>query len=586
MALLDRANPYALSGRNKDYSMRFGLGAVRVCLLATALTALASASYAQVLPGAAEGSRVRPEDRIPALQKPRSVIPLETGERMAPPVSAPEGAENIRFVLKQVEIDGNTVLDDAALHATYAKDLGKEISLKTVYQIAGKITRQYREEGYLLSYAYVPDQEVAEGTVRIAVAEGYIGKVNVEGEDKNARITRQYIDRLTAERPLSERTLESTLLRLNDLPGTGYRAVLLRDPDAAPGQATLSLVPSAEKARASVGFDNFGSRYLGPNEVSATYSDSLFPLQQTTLVALTSMPTDELNYGSIAHSIVVAPDVTVEGSASLTESQPGYTLKSLEIESTTKSFGLGVNYQLIRQRNENLLLKARLEFTDVESDLLNLVPLTRDTIRVARVGASFDNSDAWDGSNVINFTLSQGIDGFGSSQEGDLNLSRAEAKPDFTKAELSISRLQSLAENWSVLAQASGQWANEPLYASEEFGVGGQNYGRAYDTSEIVGDRGASGMIELRYTGWRTIQPVNFEPFIYYDIGFVTNQDSAGQATRESLSSAGGGMRFATIWGQTGMAGLAFPLTREISAPIWGQNNDAPRVMFQLSHNF
>lgn len=566
--------------------MRLRRPSVRASLLAATLLALTVPAHAQVLPGAAEGSRVRPEERLPSLQKQYAVVPIEASERMAPPVSAPEGAEAIRFVLKEVRIEGNTAFNGEALAPIYAKDLGKEVSLKTVYQIAGKITRHYREEGYLLSYAYVPDQEVDAGVVRIAVAEGYIGHVTIEGEDKNSRITRRYIDRLTAERPLHERTLESILLRLNDLPGTGYRAVLLRDADAAPGQATLSLVPSAEKARASLSFDNFGSRYLGPNELSATYSDSLFPLQQTTLVALTSMPTDELNYGSISHSIVVAPDLTVEGSAGYTASNPGYTLETLDIESATKSFGLGANYQLIRQRNENLLLKARLDFSDVESDLLGLVPLTRDTIRVGRVTASFDNSDAWDGANVINATFSQGIDGFGASQPGDINLSRAQARPDFTKAELSIARLQSLAEDWSVLAQASGQWSDEPLYASEEFGVGGQGYGKAYDTSEIVGDRGAAGMVELRYTGWRTLQPVNFEPFVFYDIGFVTNQDSSGQDKRSSLSSVGAGMRFATTWGQTGMAGVAFPLTRKISAPVWGQKENEPRIMFQLSHNF
>lgn len=559
--------------------------AVRACLLATTLLALAPAVYAQVLPGAAEGSRVKPDERILAPQTPRA-IPLISGERMAPPVTAPAGAENIRFVLKDVQIEGNTVFSDHELKKYYEESIGKEISLKKIYQIAAKITRHYREEGYLLSYAYIPDQEVAGGNVRIAVAEGFIGRVNVEGDDKNARITKQYIKRLTSERPLSERTLESTLLRLNDLPGTGYRAVLLRDPGAKPGQASLSLVPSAEKARASIGFDNFGSRYLGPNELTATYSDSLFPLQQTTLVALTSVPLDELNYGSIAHSIVVAPDLTVEGTASYTKSAPGYTLKILDIDSTAKTFGMGLNYQAIRQRNENLLFKLRAEFTDVESDLLGSTPLTRDTLRVARATALFDNSDGWNGSNVINFTLSQGIDGFGASQPGDLNLSRAEAEPDFTKAELSLSRLQALAENWSILAQASGQWADQPLYASEEFGVGGQNYGRAYDTSEIVGDQGVSGMVELRYTGWRTIQPVNFEPYVFYDIGIVTNEDLAGQPEHESLSSAGVGMRFATIWGQTGMAGLAFPLTREVSAPIYGQGKNSPRILLQLSHNF
>lgn len=565
--------------------MRLKRSAVRVSLLAAALLVLAPTSHAQVLPGAAEGSRVRPDERILAPQG-RRTVPVVSGERISPPVTAPEGAEKVRFILKDVQIDGNTVFSDEDLKPYYEDSLGKEISLKKVYQIAGKITRHYREEGYLLSYAYIPNQEVTSGSVRIAVAEGFIGSVNVEGADDNARITKHYIKRLTSERPLSERTLESTLLRLNDLPGTAYRAVLMRDPNAQPGQAILSLVPSAEKARASIGFDNFGSRYLGPNEVSATYADSLFPLQQTTLVALTSVPLDELNYGSIAHSIVVAPEVTVEGSASYTQSAPGYTLRILDIDSTAKTFGLGINYQAIRQRNENLVFKLKTEFTEVASDLLGSTPLTRDSIRVARATASFDNSDGWNGSNVINFTVSQGIDGFGASQAGDINLSRAEAEPDFTKAELSLSRLQSLAENWSFLVQAAGQWADQPLYASEEFGVGGQNYGKAYDTSEIVGDQGASGMIELRYTGWRTIQPMNFEPYVFYDIGIVTNEDSAGQVEHESLSSAGAGMRFATIWGQTGMAGLAFPLTRKVSAPIYGQGENSPRILLQLSHNF
>ncbi len=301
-----------------------------------------SAAYAQLVPGAADASRVRPDERLLA-KPPRSTVPIVNPDAGGPPVTAPAGAENVMLRLKHVELAGNTVFTEEELKPLYAKYIGQEVSLKRVYQIAARITRHYREAGYLLSYAYVPDQELADGTVKIAIAEGYIGEVRIDGEDKNARITRQYIERIKAERPINDKTLESILLRLNDLPSTSYRSVLLRDPGALPGQATLSLVPNAEKARSSVGFDNFGSRYLGPNKVSATYSDSLFPLQQTTLVALTSVPLDELNYGSIGHSIVVAPDMTLEGSASLTKSQPGFTLTPLDIESTAKSFGVFLN---------------------------------------------------------------------------------------------------------------------------------------------------------------------------------------------------------------------------------------------------
>lgn len=92
-------------------------------------------------------------------------------------------------------------------------------------------------------------------------------------------------------------------------------------------------------------------------------------------------------------------------------------------------------------------------------------------------------------------------------------------------------------------------------------------------------------MIELRYTGLRTLQPVNVEPYIYIDSGFVTNFD-AGQTGRESLTSAGGGLRFASIWGQSGMVGLAFPLSRPVAAPIYGQTASSPRILAQVAQSF
>lgn len=184
---------------------------------------------------------------------------------------------------------------------------------------------------------------------------------------------------------------------------------------------------------------------------------------------------------------------------------------------------------------------------------------------------------------MINATLTQGLGILGASSDGARNLSRAEAQSDFTKLELSASRLQTLDDDWSALVQASGQIASGPLYASEEFGYGGQIYGRAYDSSEVVGDGGAEAAIELRYTGFRTMQPINVEPFVFYDYGFVTNEDAA-QANFDSLSSAGGGVRFASIWGQAGMLAVAFPITRESNAPTYGL--DSARILFQVAHNF
>lgn len=539
--------------------------------------------HAQVVPGAADAGRIGTTPIMP-LPETRSTTPDITNTTPAQ-VAVPAGAEAITLTLTSVHIEGATVLPETQLADIYSPMLGKRITLAQVYGWAAEITERYRAAGYVLSYAYVPEQSIEGGHVTIAVAEVYLDHVAVEGDDPNHRITEQYIARLTAERPLTNRTLESTLLRLNDLPGRSYRAVLDRAPAAGANAMMLTLVPTKKQGNAKISFDNFSSRYIGPNEITGYYSNSLLPLQQTTLSGLTSMPTKELSFGSLQHSLVVAPDVTVEVSGSYTRSSPGYTLQPLEIDSRAYHGDIAVNYQAMRQRDENVLLRVSTSARKVASDVFNTTPLTRDEIRTVDAGLSYDRSDAWGGNNALNTVITKGIEWFGSSKKGDANLSRALADPNFTKVELSVQRQQTLTSSWSVLMQASGQWANAPLFASEEFGVGGQAYGRAYDASEIVGDKGASAMAELRYYGWRTMQPINVEPFFYYDIGFVTNKDS-GQPPRESLSSAGAGLRFATTAGQSGMIGLAVPLTRDAAAPIYGASATSPRLMLQFAHNF
>jgi hemolysin activation/secretion protein len=224
-----------------------------------------------------------------------------------------------------------------------------------------------------------------------------------------------------------------------------------------------------------------------------------------------------------------------------------------------------MHYQWIRQRQENLALKIMLDSRDVASDILNS-PLTRDHIRALRATATYDTSDDWLGYNMANMTISQGIDGFGASKESDLNLSRAGAAPSFTKMELTYQRQQGITKDWSLLAATSGQLASGTLYSSEQFGYGGQAFGRAYDASEITGDEGIDGSLELRYDGLGDWQPISLQPYGFYDIGTVWT-DGADQ----SGSSAGFGLRFATQWHLTGNLGLAFPLTRGVATPFMVQ---------------
>ena len=557
-------------------------------LIAAACALLVSvAAEAASVPGPADAGRVKPEERLPV---PERGMDGQIALPAAPAnMQAPKGAKNIRFTLKEVQIQGTHAVADVKLRHVYEAKIGQEITLDTAYEMAAEVTKIYRDAGYFLSLAYVPEQRIKNGVLKLRVVEGHINDVVLQDKAsqqlKDSDTVRAYIARLKAKQPITSAEVESFLLRLNDLPGYNFSGVLSSAEGAEEGAVTLTLMPTEKGGRGTVGFDNASSRFLGPNEISAAYSRSLLHLQQTTVSGLTSLPTDKLNYVTLAHQGVIAPDVTLEGIASYTKAKPGYTLDPFDIDSNSYFLSLGVGYQWIRQRQENLSLKFAVDSRNTTSDILNS-PLTRDRVRAARASLNYDASDQWLGYNIFNATLSQGIDGLGSSNRNDTYLSRAEARPDFTKLELAVSRLQSIHPQWSMLFSASAQKSSGPLFSAEEFGYGGQGFGRAFDSSEIAGDDGLSGAMELRYDGWADLEPVALSPYVFYDAGIVWNQDNAGQAKRATGTSAGLGIRANTPEGASGNVGLAWPLTRDAAAPIYGQSASSPRILLQLGKTF
>jgi hemolysin activation/secretion protein len=269
--------------------------------------------------------------------------------------------------------------------------------------------------------------------------------------------------------------------------------------------------------------------------------------------------------------------VALEGS--YTTAEPSSLLRQSEIESQSATLGATLTYQMIRQRQENFLAHLGLDGRNTNSDTFD-TPLTRDRIRAVRAGATYDAVDGWEGYNVVDLTLSQGLAIFGASRESDPDLSRTEAESDFRKAEVWMTRQQMLGGDWALVTSATGQLASGALYSSEEFGYGGQAFGRAYDASEITGDHGITGAIEVRYLGLDLLEPVRLVPYVFYDVGKIWNAD-AGQEQEASGSSAGVGLRMDMPWGLSGQIGLAQPLTREVVHPLYGDGN-APRLSFEL----
>jgi hemolysin activation/secretion protein len=558
---------------------------------AFAFTATGSAS-AQILPqaqGIASPGRV--QDQIPSMQTTGESASPNIDVRASQPESAPPGASKVTFVLKGIHIDGVSAYSQAEIRPVYAHELGRKISLADLYGIAAALTRKYRDDGYILTQVIVPAQTIsAAGTPRLRVVEGYVDSVTIKGtKGHEAGLIESYADHLVNNIPLNERDLEHWLLLINDLPGVRARSILSPSPDKT-GAAQLTIIVTRKPYDVEVDANNYGTKYLGPYQLGTSAAlNSIFGLNERITGQVVYAPgahmTPELMYYAGGYMMPVGPwGTTVQLDANYTHTAPGYSLRPFSVQGNEEFVDAILTQPFIRSRRLNLTGNVTMDERDVNTND-NIEDTRKDRIRAVRFGAKADYLSTWvaPAYNSANFEVAQGINAFGATG-GTLNSSRPGADASFTKLDAEVQRLQRIVDHVNVLVAGEGQLTNNPLLTTEQFGIGGQDYGRGYDPSEILGDDGLVGKAELQ---WDTpfVLPYfsTYQTFLFFDGGEVFNKNALiADERHESLTSTGIGWRSTFQFGTSLDATLAFPLNREVQT----QGNRDPRIFIGLSQKF
>ncbi|MBT7853620.1 MAG: ShlB/FhaC/HecB family hemolysin secretion/activation protein, partial [Opitutae bacterium] len=247
------------------------------------------------------------------------------------------------------------------------------------------------------------------------------------------------------------------------------------------------------------------------------------------------------------------------------------------------SITLRLTHPFLRSRGKNLT--GYLGFSGRNSTTKILGSLdSEDRLRVMNMGVSYDYADEYKGVNLIRLNLSKGLNIFDATESGSSNLSRSQGKSNFTKLTGNLMRIQSLSPSWNILGAASWQYSFDKLLASEEFGVGGSQYGRAYDSSEITGDHGVAFKVELQKAfrpEWDYLS--DFQLYSFLDYGSVWNKvKTSTGAKRQDLTSIGLGMRFNITDSISGYLEMNQPISDNVAA----EGNKDPRLFFSLSNRF
>lgn len=539
-------------------------------------------ALAQTIPSTAEPGVITRGIGDEPLGRPQSDTGLVLGAEEAAGQNL--SAEKV-FTLNGVVLDGSTVYAQPDVDGFAKGYVGEKVSFADLNAISQAMTRDYREKGYVFSRVILPPQKIDGGVVHYQAIEGRVTDVQIEGDFKDqTHLIQRIADQIKSDGPSNTADIERYLLLIDDLPGITARSLMR--PSDVPGGGTLIITIVQDRVEGSVGIDNRGSTYLGRGRATAVAAfNSLFGIHdRTTLRGIVTENTNELRFGDITHEEQVGTEgMRVKARYAITATEPGNELKALDVNGRTHLFDLQALYPVIRSRQYNFNLIGGFTAINSTSDILGS-QVAEDRLRYAHAGGRFDFTDALSGVNQFEISMAKGLDIFNPTEDAATGRSRSNGEHDFVRYNLEAERLQDLPGDFSFHVAFSGQYSPDVLLASEEFAVGGDAYGRAYDSGEITGDSGAAASFELRYGGHVDNRFLNaYELYSFYDLGTVWNHNpSVSENANDSLASVGLGVRFNAIYETSGYLELGKPLTHEVGAD---GNKDA-RVFFSLSKRF
>ena len=528
-------------------------------IAALVLLSASSAALAQVVPGSALPGREReqllPQQPVPRAQPGGTPIALPGGV-------APPGAAQTSIVLRKIVVVGATVYGAADFAPLYENLVGRKVTLQAVYDVAQAITAKYGADGYVLTRAIVPPQELNPGgaTVRIEVVEGWIDEVEWP-RDKLARYVdffTHYGAKITGERPVNIRTMERYLLLANDLPGLKF-TTSLRASKRNRGASTLVVEVTEKRVDVLARVDNRGTPSRGPLQylISPTVNNMLGRHEALTFAYAGVSPPRELQFVAPSYrQVLTAEGLTALVNGSYSWGRPGTAaLQDINFRTRGTYIEGGLTYPIIRSRERNLMVTALLFMSNNVSWAIfsDNVPFNNDRLRGVRTRLDGDFADKLNGINQFSLTFSHGFHGLGSTDNNNPEASRPVnpilglpgGRVDFTKVELFASRLQPLPLRFSALIAGYAQYAATPLLTPEQCSYGGRTFGRAYDPSEILGDHCWMASFELRYDVPGVPAALSgTQVYAFTDKGQRYNLATAvGTAATVTGASAGAGVR-------------------------------------------
>lgn len=489
---------------------------------------------------AAAGSTAAAQSPIPTFDKNAAAVhPYNRTGQQDPIVDAvPDGfrpgntgtEEAPAFYVRDIRLLGYPLpADDPRLSALLDEYRGRSVEVAELQTLAARLTAYVKSRGYPVAQAVVPPQEVKDGVLDMEIYVASYDAVTLTGNTSEVAdsVIRGYLTRLKPGKTLTDRTLEGTINRINDLPGVIARAILR------PGSAAGTTAVDVEVAKRPVWnnyvfVDNGGGYYSGRYRYGFNFEYDNPSHRGDKIGVSGMMSSHDVKNWSARYETPVGYDGTVLGVAYSRSEYELHTNGFYDSLGESEGISLYGLTPLYRDRSDRVTLIYGYDHRKITNRYrfrLGYLP----TLRGEK------DADVWHvGISGSQYAPNEFLQYDVIYWYGDMSTDSGDTYIDGSYHKLTGDLFKVWYDGpWNYRFRGSWQLANRPLDGSEQFYLGGMNGVRAYGN----GDAGWLGTFEVR----RATGVEGLEAALFLDAGYVN--DRAFQRS-EHLYGWGVGLRY------------------------------------------
>lgn len=481
--------------------------------------------------------------------------------------------------------------------------LKRGITLGMIETIADKITRYYRERGFILAKAYIPEQRVRDGIVSLTLLLGELSEVEVRNSThyNDKRISSVF--KPVMGKPVLSSQIEEALFLINDFPGLNVQGFFESGKQV--GDTKLNVnVRSEKRYDVNLRMDNHGSEQTGEYRF---YAEGLLhnPLglaDQLRVAGLYAFSPSNTLYGQLRYGLnLFSPRFRLEVGASNNEFVLGpgnsESVDTLQIEGETFLQDITATYKLKRSRKKNYSLSLSQE--EIASEIrLGIFPTVGDIgldDEISNTHLSFHFDVLQEASRILHQGSVKITSGeFLLGAEPGQDESFWSASGDYTF--LTFWQPPFMESSTRLIARSQMQVSGSALSSISQFSLGGPTQARGFPVSQFSGDDGfilgLDWLLNAPKFSDYTIGNVNLRdmlgPFVFADVAYGVAKsltDDVNDSTAK-LADVGAGVQLS--YGKfKGNILLALPVYSDFSSSELNDSvEDSPRLVFDMQYSF